>query len=240
MTAGCLAAAAMLVVATPASALNIFESIFGSVHRVAPPPQVQAYAPPAQAEPSKLTYTAPSAPQRQVHVDSGPAVAFCVRSCDGHFFPVRAQPGLTTAQACHSFCPASETRLYSGSSIDHAVATDGSRYRDMTNAFVYRKQIVAGCTCNGRDAFGLAQIDAKTDPTLKPGDVVATKKGLEAFTGKTTEFTPVADYSGFSKVYRAQLAALKMMPPNPGAPAPVVSMIGLAQDRDTRRALNDR
>jgi hypothetical protein len=167
-----------------------------------------------------------------------------VRSCDGHFFPVRAHPGLSAAQACHAFCPAAETRLYSGSSIDHATASDGSRYADLPNAFAYRKQIVAGCTCNGRDPFGLAQIDPKADPTLKAGDVVVTDKGPEAFTGsKTAQFTPVQDYSGFSKSARAQLSALKTMPANPGAPAPVVSAVGpvrAAARPDERRAQNDR
>lgn len=239
--AGCLAAVALFAVSTPAGAFNIFESIFGHVRR-APPPQVQAYAPPAYAEPSAATF---SAPQRQARVEAGPASAFCVRSCDGHFFPVRAHAGLSTAQACHAFCPASETRLYSGGSIDHAVASDGSRYADLPNAFAYRKQIVAGCTCNGRDPFGLAQIDPKADPTLRPGDVVVTAKGLETFTGKkTVEFTPVQDYSGFAKSVRAQLSALKTMPANPGAPAPVVSAVApvraAARADESRRAQNDR
>jgi len=239
-TAAGLAALALFAVSTPAGAFNIFESIFGRVHRE-PPPQAQAYAPPAYAEPSRSSF---SVPQRQARVDSGPASAFCVRSCDGHFFPVRAHPGLSAAQACHAFCPAAETRLYSGSSIDHATASDGSRYADLPNAFTYRKQIVAGCTCNGRDPFGLAQIDPKADPTLKAGDVVVTDKGPEAFTGsKTAQFTPVQDYSGFSKSARAQLSALKTMPANPGAPAPVVSAVApvrAAARPDERRAQNDR
>ncbi len=35
-------------------------------------------------------------------------------------------------------------------------------------------------TCNGRDQFGLARIDVNTDPTLRPGDIVATRSGLVA------------------------------------------------------------
>ena len=236
VTAGLIAAAALGVSATPVDA-GIFESIFGGLRRAIEAPHVQAYAPPSQAN---VAPARPAAPQQRIY-ESGPAVAFCVRSCDGHFFPVRAQPGLSAAQACHAFCPASETRLYSGSGIDHAVASDGSRYSDLPNAFLYRKQLVAGCTCNGRNAFGLAHIDAKADPTLKPGDVIVTRKGLEAFSGnKNSEFTPVRDYSGFSKAYRAQLSAMKLMPPNPGAPSPVVSSIPLSPERNTRSAQNDR
>jgi hypothetical protein len=38
-------------------------------------------------------------------------------------------------------------------------------------------------------------LDAKTDPTLRPGDVVSTKEGLETYSGKTgnsSAFTPVS------------------------------------------------
>jgi hypothetical protein len=74
---------------------------------------------------------------------------------------------------------------------------------------------VAGCTCNGRNAFGLAHIDPASDPTLRPGDIVATKTGLVAFTGsrnKVADFTPIADYAHLSKSARAQLANTRVMP----------------------------
>jgi hypothetical protein len=133
---------------------------------------------------------------------------------------VRAHAGLSAAESCRAFCPASQTRLYSGSNIDYAVASDGSRYGNLDNAYVYRRHLVAGCTCNGRDQFGLAHIDVNSDPTLRPGDVVATKSGLIAFSGaknKAAEFTPVESYSGFSKSYRDKLSEIKISPPNPGA-----------------------
>ena len=38
---------------------------------------------------------------------------------------------------------------------------------------------------NGRDAFGLAPYDMTSDPTLRPGDVVATKDGFQAFGGRS-------------------------------------------------------
>ena len=107
-----------------------------------------------------------------------------MRTSDGFYFPVQAHAGVSAAEACHAFCPASQTRLYSGSGIDHAVASDGSRYADLDTAFLYRKQLVAGCTCNGRDRFGLAHVDVNTDPTLRPGDIVATRDGLVAVTGR--------------------------------------------------------
>jgi hypothetical protein len=53
---------------------------------------------------------------------------------------------------------------------------------------------VPHCTCNGKDAFGLAKFDLTSDPTLRPGDIVATKSGFVAYAGKrgqTDAFTPV-------------------------------------------------
>ena len=167
-----------------------------------------------------------------------------MRTCDGHFFPVQAHAGLSAAESCRAFCPASQTRLYSGgSNIDYAVASDGSRYADLDNAFVYRKQLVAGCTCNGRDPFGLARVDVNTDPTLRPGDVVATKSGLVAFTGmknKVADFTPIDSYRGVPKSTRDKLSDVKIMPPNPGAAEVTTATIPTAADRardnDRRRA----
>ena len=65
------------------------------------------------------------------------------------------------------------TKVYNGSEIARAVAADGTRYGDLKTAYLYRKTIVSNCSCNGTDAFGLATIDVKSDPTFRPGDSVA-------------------------------------------------------------------
>lgn len=127
--------------------------------------------------------------------ESGPSVAYCVRLCDGHPFPVQTTSS-SPAQACASFCPAAQTKVFAGSSIDSAVATDGKRYSSLPTAFTYRKQLVADCTCNGKSAGGLVRIDAKSDPTLRPGDIVATDKGLMSYrggNGKNAEFSRIQD-----------------------------------------------
>jgi hypothetical protein len=82
-------------------------------------------------------------------------------------------------------CPASKTKVFFGSEIGAAVARDGARYADLDTAYIYRKQLVAKCTCNGKDAFGLAPFDMANDSTLRPGDIVATKDGMVAYSGKT-------------------------------------------------------
>src|ERR1700690_3213929 len=162
----------------PASAQGIFERIFGALRTTAEAPaglpaNIQAFA-----DPLAGMRNAPTSPRGEAN----PASGYCVRTGDGFYFPVQAHAGVSAADACHTFCPGTQPRLYSGGGIDHPVAADGSRYTDLDTAFLYRKQLVAGSTCNGRDALGLARVDVNTDPTLRPGDVVATKSGLVAFT----------------------------------------------------------
>jgi len=111
----------------------------------------------------------------QVATSSGPA--FCVRSCDGKYFPLMRGAASPT-QMCQAFCPASPTKIFFGSNIDNAYAATGERYADSANAFAYRKALRADCTCNGRSPAGLAPVDLAIDGSLRSGDVVATGGGL--------------------------------------------------------------
>jgi hypothetical protein len=147
-----------------------------------------------------------------------------VRTCDGHFFPVQAQRGISAAAACQGMCPAVETRLYAGSNIDFATARDGSRYADLSSAYLYRKKLVAGCTCNGRTPFGLVSFPAEDDPTLRPGDVVATKSGIMAVTG-SGQLTPAASYAGFAPSERARFSQMKVTPQDGAAHAGPIASI---------------
>ena len=235
VSAGVFAAGLLTVVSvTPASAQGIFERIFGTI----------LHAAPARQLPSSVTsFADPFANSRErsaPRVEAGPASAYCVRMSDGFYFPVQAHAGVSAAQACHAFCPASRTRLYSGGGIDHAVAADGSRYADLDTALLYRKQLVAGSTCNGRDRFGLAHVDVNTDPTLRPGDIVATRNGLVAFTGmknKVADFAPVGSDRAILKSTREKLAGVKIMPTSRDASraTPMALSEGTRSD-DNRRA----
>ena len=104
--------------------------------------------------------------------------AYCVRTCDGRYFPITGTSNESKAASCNSFCPASETRLVYGGNIDSAVTDAGKPYSELPNAFRYRKEAVEGCTCNGKDQFGLAQMKIENDPTLRKGDLVASANGL--------------------------------------------------------------
>jgi hypothetical protein len=116
--------------------------------------------------------------QRPVHSYSGSSQAYCVRTCDGRYFPITSSGNQTRAASCSSFCPASETRVVYGSNIENAVTEGGKPYSELPNAFRYRDELVAGCTCNGKDPVGLAAIRVEDDPTLRRGDIVAGRDTL--------------------------------------------------------------
>lgn len=185
----------------PASAQGFFD-FFGMGRRSAPPPpQVQPYAP-FNDEGAPVERTAPAATYG----------TYCVRLCDGHFFPLPRSAN--AAQSCSAFCPAAKTKVFSGGGIEHAVSTDGKRYADMENAFTYRDKIVSGCTCNGRNAYGLARVDLASDPTLRSGDIVATSEGMATYRGKSkgvAQFTPI-DKSKVSSEMRSRLANMRIQP----------------------------
>src|SRR5579863_2819934 len=69
------------------------------------------------------------APQRQrpLYSSSG-SQAYCVRTCDGRYFPITATGNQSKAASCNSFCPASETKVVYGGNIDGAVTEEGKPY----------------------------------------------------------------------------------------------------------------
>jgi hypothetical protein len=218
-----LAAGATLVVcqpSTPASA-QIFDFFFSRPRPAGPPASVSAYADPyANYNPTDRD----RGPPRESVAPSGPSVVYCVRLCDGRFFPIQRSHTVNAAQVCNSFCPATATKLFSGSRIEHAVARDGTRYAGLPNAFAYRERLVEGCTCNGRDTVGLANtMTAADDPTLRKGDIVVTNNGFVAYNGgsrKHAEFTPIESYPGVSSNWRHKLSETKIAPSNATAVPP--------------------
>src|ERR1700687_3191963 len=123
----------------------------------------------------------PFAPQNEARSRagySGGGQAYCVRTCDGRYFPISASDSQSRAASCSSFCPASETKVVYGSNIDNAATESGKPYSELPNAFRYRNELVAGCTCNGKDQIGLAPVKIEKDPTLRKGDIVAGADGL--------------------------------------------------------------
>ena len=213
MAAASLAGSAILVPGS-VSAEGLFDMFFGGGQKQqtrAAPAQANFFADPFGTNPQP----APQAAAPRVAV-SGPA--FCVRSCDGKYFPLTMRGNATPVQMCQAFCPASATKVFYGSHIDSASAGAGERYADSENAYAYRKTLRADCTCNGRSPSGLAPVDLALDTSLRTGDIVATTDGLVAYTGirlgagQAAEFTPVASYPGLTADVRARLGEMKVAP----------------------------
>ena len=162
------------------------------------------------ASPGDL-FGSPAEPARpRVSYGGGGGQAYCVRTCDGRYFPITAGDGQSRAASCNSFCPASETKVVYGSSIDHAATENGKPYSELPNAFRYRTEMVAGCTCNGKDQLGLAPVKIEDDPTLRKGDIVAGPNGLVVANGRADK-RAAANFSPVSPTIRAKFARVPVV-----------------------------
>lgn len=142
---------------------------------------------------------------------SGGSSAYCVRTCDGRYFPLTATGGQSRAEACKSFCPASDTKVVLGSNIDSATTESGKPYSELPNAFKYRTELVAGCTCNGKDPAGLAKINVEDDPTLRRGDIVASPGGLMVAGNSNRSRRAALNFSPAPKSVRALFERLPVV-----------------------------
>ncbi|MGA2941934.1 MAG: DUF2865 domain-containing protein [Xanthobacteraceae bacterium] len=230
--ASALVATALIAVPVTARAGGLFDLFFSGFQQR--PANVNSYAEP----PAPIGRVAPVSPGGSESVnqgsDTGHGVAFCVRLCDGQHFPLERASNSTPVETCRAMCPASKTKVFFGSEIGASRAGDGQRYTDIDNAFIYRKQLVSNCTCNGRDAFGLAPYEANSDPTLRPGDIVTTKDGFVAYAGKTSagaSFTPL-DTAIVSAQLAHTAAPVRVSRRGTLAAAPVPAPTRVSDDED--------
>jgi len=220
-----VASAAAFGVPEPAHAQGLFDLLFGAFRGAAP----RAYN---REPPPRLLQNFPGMPAEEDVVrdepGAGPYVAYCVRTCDGRYFPMPASSrgqNATPANLCSAMCPSAETKVYSGSSISSAVASDGKPYKGLKNAFLYRDKLVTDCSCNGRDTNGVSRVDPKSDPTLRPGDIVVTADGPLVFKGSRnakrgeSDFLAAEDDRSLPKGLRATLTEMRIAPASPAATA---------------------
>ena len=196
------ASAAILVAATltaaPVQARDFFSSfvggLIGAAHSNSPNGDFSASV--------ALPFVAEGDPTAQPPARATQsASAYCVRTCDGRYFPISGAVGESRAKTCSSLCPASETKVVYGGSIDHAYTDKGQSYSALPNAFRYRNEVVSGCTCNGKTTGGLAKIDINDDPTVRRGDKVADADGKLTAAPKTT--ASAANYTPRPRVARS-------------------------------------
>jgi hypothetical protein len=172
-----------------ADAAGFFESLFGGLFA----PQRPAAYPHADpgADVNLRRQNTPA-----IRTDEPEEAAFCVRLCDGRYYPMTSDGGNSTpVRMCSAMCPAATTRVFHGSEIASAKDATGIHYAKLDQAFAYRKSVVPSCSCNGKDPFGLATVDIMSDPTLRAGDIVATANGFKTFRGATSETHRAADFT---------------------------------------------
>jgi hypothetical protein len=229
-----------------ANAQNLLESLFGARQASAPAP-VSAHngnSNPWAFLDRPARQSGPAA-QRTPAAQSGPRNAYCVRLCDGRYFPLPRNSGnMTQAQTCSSMCPAAETRVFNGTAIERAVGSDGKPYAGLKTAYAYREKTVDNCTCTRGGSGGVAATDAMSDPTLRRGDIVVTRDGPMVYTGtsrtrdREQAFVPADEYAGLPKNVRAQLAGMQIArDPNetaslPASAAPATLMLNASERRD--------
>ena len=142
---------------------------------------------------------------------AGSGSAYCVRTCDGRYFPATGSDRRSKAEVCNSFCPTSETKVFYGSSIDRATTEGGKAYSDLPNAFKYRETLVANCTCNGKDPVGLASIKIEKDATLRKGDIVAGPDGLVVASKGADRRGASLNFSPASREVRARFSRVPVV-----------------------------
>ncbi len=129
--------------------------------------------------------------------DGAPSGTFhtvCVRTCDGYYFPISYSTSssrfVDDEKTCQRLCPAAEAALYSfrnpGEDMDQAVSNSGQLYTALPNAYRYRKEVTAGCSCRKPgQSWGDALKNADNSTTLEQGDIVVTDQ-----TAKTLSQAP--------------------------------------------------
>jgi hypothetical protein len=120
---------------------------------------------------------------------SGTYHTVCVRTCDGYYFPISYSTVPSRfaddEHACQRLCPASEAALYSfrnpGEDMEQAVSNSGQLYTALPNAFHYRKEMTAGCSCRRPgQSWADALKNADDATTLETGDIVVTDQNAKA------------------------------------------------------------
>lgn len=132
---------------------------------------------------------------------------YCVRTCDGYYFPLIKSSQATRQQSCEYACPSAPMELYDGSSIETARNYKGERYAALPTAFSFREKATPNCTCNDPQSSQTFSRDiSKVDPTLKSGDVVIEDNGVFVYTG--SNLVPMSSASFMSAQSKQRVGSM--------------------------------
>jgi hypothetical protein len=146
------------------------------------------------------------------HKDSkGAYRTVCVRTCDGFFWPVSFQAKRSQfqkdARACQSSCGGEATLFHypNQGEIADAVDNAGRPYGRLPAAFLYRKKLVAGCTCRP-EAWSPSEVGRHQTYA----DIEATEKARKA-EAEAAELARVAAAEAAQAEADKRVADAKMM-----------------------------
>ena len=111
----------------------------------------------------------------------------CVRTCDGYYFPISYSTSpnrfAEDEQTCHRLCPSAEVQLFThrnpGEEMEQAVSTSGQLYTALPNAFRYRKEVNAACSCRRPGQNWADALKPLDDTTIQYGDIVVTDENAK-------------------------------------------------------------
>jgi hypothetical protein len=144
-------------------------------------------------------------------------MAFCVRTCDGFYFPlpattVRGEGGSSSARGiqtrfglCTALCPGATVDVYGTSSgattMGSAVNQQSRTYAALRTAFRHQTDGTPdNCSCRAAGEPGLMRLDLHDDPTLREGDIVVTASGVRVFRGSSSFPFRDRDFVDFRRV----------------------------------------
>jgi hypothetical protein len=193
--AGVLAFALAFISPFDASAQgDFFDFLFGSDH----PPAFSSHrswrvmrARPRQPRrpPKTSVHYAKPEPANTAETDSMSGGGYCVRACDGYYFPLIKLSRISSQHACELACPSAKVQLYEGASIEQARNAKGQLYSALPAAFSFRDKLTTRCACN--------------DPALQTGDIVVGEKGAFIYSRSS-----LVSVSHASRQIRARLRGL--------------------------------
>jgi hypothetical protein len=185
--ASALAVAVLLFSPSDSLAQGFFDFLFGPsqpYYGYPSRPSWRVMRPRARAPRRPVRYADPE-PLR-ADTDSMSGGGYCVRACDGYYFPLIRSSVISGQQSCQFACPATRVQLYEGPSIEEARNAKGERYTALSTAFSFREKLAPGCSCNdpaeSHDYY--LRLSLK-DPTLRPGDIVVGEKGAFVYSGSS-------------------------------------------------------
>lgn len=178
------------------------------------------------------TQTSHHGAARPASSGGGSAVAICVRTCDGSFFPAsyasEASRAKSLADVCRSLCPNAEVAPYSfpfGGTIDQAVSTTGEPYNRLPNAHKFEQAFNSSCSCRAPGqswAEALAAAEAKyrrpsrdtlvtaaeAERMSRPVEAAKPAPAIAAEPGPTAQVDPDLDVNGVDTVLTAAVKTI--------------------------------